>query len=166
MFRFQALEGNKQDMYRQLFQQTTALLEGETNWLANTANTSALLYQQLPDVNWAGFYFLHGDELVLGPFQGKPACVRIPLEKGVCGTAAAERKTLVVPDVNAFPGHIACDAASRSEIVVPVMENETVIGVLDIDSPVTDRFDETDQAELEKLVALLVRRTTWPSSFA
>lgn len=153
-------------MYRQLFQQTTALLEGETNWLANAANTSALLYQQLPDVNWAGFYFLHGDELVLGPFQGKPACVRIPLEKGVCGTAAAKRKTLVVPDVNAFPGHIACDAVSRSEIVVPVMENETVIGVLDIDSPVTYRFDETDQAELEKLVALLVRRTTWPSSFA
>lgn len=162
MFNYEKLEGDKQDVYRQLLQQVSGLLHDETDWLANTANTAALLYNQLRDVNWAGFYFLKGDELVLGPFQGKPACVRIPMGKGVCGTAAAERKSLVVPDVNAFPGHIACDAASRSEIVIPIIEHDRLIGVLDIDSPVKERFDGVDQAELEKVVEILTRQTNWP----
>lgn len=165
MFVYEKLAGDKQDVYRQLLQQVTGLLHDESDWLANTANTAALLFNQLSDVNWAGFYFPQGDTLVLGPFQGLPACVRIPMGKGVCGTAAAERKTTVVPDVHAFPGHIACDAASRSEIVVPIIDNDRLIGVLDIDSPIEKRFNDIDQAELEKIVTVLNRQTTWPTPF-
>ncbi len=136
-----------------------ALLAGERDFIANTANTAALLYHELPDVNWVGFYRLVGDELVLGPFQGKPACVRIPPGKGVCGTAAARRETVLVPDVHDFPGHIACDSASNSEIVVPLVRAGRLLGVLDLDSPRAGRFDETDQAGLEQLVAVLMAAT-------
>lgn len=137
-----------------------ALLEGETDPIANAANTAALLYFSLPDVNWAGFYFLRGEELVLGPFCGRPACVRIPLGKGVCGTAAARRETIVVPDVHAFPGHIACDAASRSEIVVPLVKDGDLLGVLDIDSPVPGRFGEADRQGLEAVAGLWLQTLT------
>jgi GAF domain-containing protein len=125
--------------------------------LANAANLSALLYHSLPDLNWAGFYLLRAGELVLGPFQGKVACVRIPLGQGVCGTAAQRRETIVVPDVHAFPGHIACDAASRSEIVLPLLHNGRLSGVLDLDSPIPERFDRDDAAGLEALVDLFLR---------
>jgi L-methionine (R)-S-oxide reductase len=138
-----------------------SLLEGEPDPIANLANASALLAQSLPRVNWCGFYLLRGDELVLGPFQGKTACVRIPLGKGVCGTAAARRETFVVPDVNLFPGHIACDAVSRSEIVVPIVENGVLHGVLDLDAPDTDRFDADDRAGLEEFVRKLIPRVAW-----
>jgi L-methionine (R)-S-oxide reductase len=141
--------------YVELESQLRSLLEGETDLIANTANMAALIYHSLPDLNWAGFYFLKGDVLVLGPFQGQVACVRIPFGKGVCGTAAKERKTLVVSDVHKFPGHIACDGASNSEIVVPLVKDEKVLGVLDLDSPNLGRFDEIDQEGLEKLVAVL-----------
>jgi GAF domain-containing protein len=146
---------NKPEFYRQLSEQLRALLEGETDPIANAANAAALLYHSLPDVNWAGFYYLRDGELVLGPFQGRPACVRIPLGKGVCGTAAKDRKTLVVPDVEKFPGHIACDSASKSEIVIPLLQNARLLGVLDIDSPLLNHFDEIDRAGLEKLAVLL-----------
>ena len=142
--------------YARLAQELTGLLGGESDRIANAANTAALIFAALPDVNWAGFYFLRGTELVLGPFQGKPACVRIGLGQGVCGAAAVQRRTLVVPDVQKFPGHITCDAASRAEIVVPLLESGALIGVLDIDSPVAGRFDEADGRGLETLVALLV----------
>lgn len=137
------------------------LLDGETDLIANAANTAALLYEHMPAINWAGFYFLRtqemgGEELVLGPFQGRVACVRITLGSGVCGTAAERRETLVVPDVHAFPGHIACDAASQSEIVVPLLRGNQLIGVLDIDSPVKDRFSEADRALCEQIAAILV----------
>jgi GAF domain-containing protein len=132
-------------------------LADETDLVANAANTAALIYHTLPDINWAGFYFLKGDELLLGPFQGKPACVRIQLGKGVCGTAAAERKTLVVPDVQKFPGHIACDTASNSEIVVPLIKDNKLLGVLDVDSPALGRFDEEDQKGMERLVKIFMR---------
>jgi len=132
------------------------LLGDEKNFVANAANTTALLYQMLPDVNWVGFYLAEGKELVLGPFQGKPACVRIPFGKGVCGTAAAQRKTLVVPDVSRFRGHIACDSASRSEIVVPLLNWGKVLGVLDIDSASLDRFDEEDREGLESVVSVFL----------
>src|SRR5688572_27987335 len=124
-----------------LLEQARALLHGERDPVANAANVSALIYHSLPEVNWAGFYWMKCGELVLGPFQGKPACVRIAVGKSVCGTAARERRTVVVPDVHTFPGHIACDSASRSELVVPVMRAGEVLGVLDLDSPITDRFD-------------------------
>jgi L-methionine (R)-S-oxide reductase len=124
--------------------------------VANAANTAALIFDALPDLNWAGFYFLRADELVVGPFQGKPACVRIALGKGVCGTAAVERKTIIVPDVESFPGHIACDAASRSEIVVPLIADGKLLGVLDIDSPRLARFDQGDARGLERLAALFL----------
>ena len=143
--------------YPELRAQLDALLEGEQDSIANAANTAALLYHSLPDVNWVGFYFLKGDELVLGPFQGKPACVRIALGKGVCGTAAERRESIVVPDVNAFPGHIACDAASRSELVVPLIKDGALIGVLDLDSPMTGRFGEEDRAGCESLAAIYLR---------
>src|SRR5512132_4152651 len=146
----------KADLYRDLAASLAALLAGETDALANLANACALLAQALARINWCGFYLLRGEELVLGPFQGKPACVRIPVGKGVCGTAAARREPLVVPDVDAFPGHIACDAASRSEIVVPIIENGVLRGVLDVDSPAPARFDELDRPGLEKVVAVLV----------
>ena len=134
-----------------------ALLEGGTDVIANAANMASLLYFSLPDLNWVGFYFLRGDELVLGPFCGRPACVRIPVGKGVCGTAAAKRETVVVPDVHAFPGHIACDAASRWEIVVPLVRNGELLGVLDVDSPTPERFDEEDRAGLEAVAEVFLR---------
>ncbi len=144
--------------YKLLAAQADALLDGETDALALCANFVALLYDALDDVNWLGIYVLRGDELVLGPFQGKPACVRIPLGKGVCGTAAASRTTQRVADVHAFPGHIVCDAASASELVVPLAIGERLVGVLDIDSPRQARFTAADQAGVEALSALLGRR--------
>lgn len=132
-----------------------ALTEGVPHRIANMANAGALLYDTLPDINWAGVYLTEGDRLILGPFQGKPACIEIPLGKGVCGTAAAENRTVCVPDVHAFPGHIACDSASRSEIVIPLRQNGAVIGVLDIDSPVPNRFSDADRVGLEAFAAIL-----------
>ncbi len=152
---------SKPVLYRDLAASLPALLHGETDALANLANASALLAQALDRINWCGFYLLRGEELVLGPFQGKPACVRIPLGKGVCGTAAARRETVVVPDVLAFPGHIACDAASRSEIVVPIVSGGRLLGVLDIDAPEPDRFDAEDRAGLEQFVATLLPGIAW-----
>ena len=151
--------GTKAELHSGLREQARALLEGERDLTANAANLAALIFHTLPDLNWAGFYWLKGGELVLGPFQGKPACVRIALGKGVCGTAAQARRSIVVPDVNAFPGHIACDSASRSEVVVPVMAAGRVVGVLDLDSPLTARFDEEDARALESLVAAFVAAT-------
>lgn len=142
--------------YARLRAQLAALLTGESDLIANAANTSALIFAALPDINWAGFYFLKEGELVVGPFQGKPACVRIALGHGVCGTAAARRRTLLVPDVHEFPGHIACDTASRSEIVVPLLAADALLGVLDIDSPRPGRFDEDDARGLETLAALFM----------
>jgi L-methionine (R)-S-oxide reductase len=142
--------------YARLAQELEALLAGERDLIANAANTAALLYASLPEVNWAGFYFLRGEELIVGPFQGQPACVRIGLGTGVCGTAARERRTLVVADVHAFPGHIACDAASRAEIVVPLVAAQRLVGVLDVDSPRQGRFDREDAAGLERLAQLLL----------
>lgn len=130
------------------------LLYGEHNWISNCANLSAVLYDQMPRINWAGVYLVDGDDLVLGPFQGKPACVRIPIGRGVCGTAARLRESQRVPDVNDFPGHIACDAASRSELVIPLVVEGKLCGVLDLDSPETERFSIDDQRQLEELVAV------------
>jgi GAF domain-containing protein len=144
-------------LYQTLAEELEALLHGEIDPVANAANAAAAIYHGLPDLNWAGFYFLHGQELVLGPFRGKPACVRIPLGKGVCGTAAAERHSVLVADVHAFPGHIACDSASRSELVVPLLTASGVLGVLDLDSPREGRFEAADQAGCEALAAILVR---------
>ena len=150
------MTARKPDLYRELAEQLRALLAGEADRTANAANMAALIYHGLPDINWAGFYFRRGQELVLGPFQGKPACVRIPLGKGVCGVAASRAATVVVPDVHDFPGHIACDPTSRSELVVPLIKAGVVSGVLDLDSPRLARFDEIDQAGCEQLVALFV----------
>ncbi len=150
---------SKRDTYRELIAELTSLLEGERDWVANAANTSALLFERMETLNWIGFYFLRGEELIVGPFQGRPACVRIALEKGVCGTAAARRETIVVPDVHAFPGHIACDAASNSEIVVPLFVADKVVGVLDADSPVLGRFDDDDRNGLEEIARVFVRAT-------
>ena len=147
---------DKPAAYEGLRRELAALLEGESDRIANAANTCALIFSALPDVNWAGFYFLSGGELVVGPFQGKPACVRIRLGSGVCGSAAAERRTLVVPDVHAFAGHIACDPASRSEIVVPLIAGGELLGVLDLDSPLPGRFDAHDRVGLEALAAVFV----------
>jgi L-methionine (R)-S-oxide reductase len=147
---------DKTGIFAELQQQLAGLLQGERDGLANCANAAALIYHSLPDLNWAGFYFLRHGELVLGPFQGNVACVRIPLGKGVCGTAAERRETLVVPDVHAFPGHIACDAASRSEIVVPLIRSGALVGVLDLDSPRPDRFDQEDARGLNALMAQLL----------
>ena len=146
----------KPALYDELYAQARALFKGERDATANAANLAALLFHQLPGLNWAGFYRMKGAVLVLGPFQGKPACVRIALGHGVCGTAARDRRTVVVPDVNAFPGHIACDSASRSEVVVPVMRGGQVLGVLDLDSPNPGRFDDHDARGLERIVALYV----------
>ena len=149
--------GNREENYELVKKQLQALLHDEKNQVANLSNASALLNQFLDRVNWVGFYLLDtNDELVLGPFQGLPACIRIPLGKGVCGTAALKKETLLVEDVNQFPGHIACDAASQSEIVVPLLKGEQLIGVLDIDSPELNRFDELDQQKLEEFVEVLV----------
>jgi len=148
---------SKAEAYRDLLSQAEGLFHGETDAIANAANLSALIYHGLPELNWAGFYLLReGGELVLGPFQGKPACIRIPLGRGVCGTAAERRESVLVPDVHAFPGHIACDAASRSELVVPLLRDGKVLGVLDLDSPLPNRFDAEDQAGIEALAALWV----------
>jgi L-methionine (R)-S-oxide reductase len=147
---------SKTDFYKSLTSQLYHLLEGERDFLANTANFSALLFNTMPDVNWVGFYFYKGGGLVLGPFQGKPACVRIAIGKGVCGTAAEKMKTVVVKNVHEFSGHIACDSASNSEIVVPLIKQGKLLGVLDIDSPQLARFDEEDKAGLENLVELLI----------
>jgi L-methionine (R)-S-oxide reductase len=146
----------KAESYREVNAQLSGVFAGERNGLANAANMAALLFHLLPDLNWAGFYFLQQGELVLGPFQGKVACVRIALGKGVCGTAAKKRETIVVPDVHAFPGHIACDSASRSEIVIPLVVAGKVTGVLDVDSPLPARFDGEDQAGLETAVRLFL----------
>lgn len=157
MFSFQAAAGDKPEVYATLADQARGLLDGERDRIANAANFAALVYHGLPDLNWAGFYFHDGHELVVGPFQGLPACVRIPIGKGVCGTAAITRATQVVPDVHDFPGHIACDAASRSEIVVPLIDaGGTLIGVFDVDSPLPGRFDEDDRAGIERLCAIFM----------
>lgn len=148
---------DKTSFYRELAQQFAAVLEGERDAIANAANLSALVFELVPNLNWAGFYFLKSpDELVLGPFQGKVACVRIAVGKGVCGTAVAEKKTMLVPDVHAFPGHIACDANSRSELVVPLIADGRVVGVLDLDSPLPGRFDADDQAGFERLAEIYI----------
>ncbi|KER10439.1 MAG: hypothetical protein HY22_04250 [[Candidatus Thermochlorobacteriaceae] bacterium GBChlB] len=150
---------SKTDQYKSLTTQLYALLETERDFIANAANFSSLLFNALPDLNWAGFYVFKGGELVLGPFQGKPACVRIAVGKGVCGTAAQRMKTVVVENVHEFPGHIACDSASNSEIVVPMIKNGVLVGVLDLDSPAYARFDEDDKAGLENLVEVFLDRT-------
>ena len=147
--------------YQALSAQAEALTAGVPYDIANLANLSALIYQTLPEINWAGFYLLRGDRLVLGPFQGKPACIEIPLGKGVCGTAALENRTILVPDVHQFPGHIACDSASMSEIVVPVRKQGKAEAVLDIDSPVLRRFSEEDRLGLEKLVLGIEEHLSW-----
>jgi GAF domain-containing protein len=145
------LNGSKAEQYAQLLEQAHGLLAGERDRIANAANLSALVYHALPALNWVGFYFFDGRELVVGPFQGLPACVRIPLDKGVCGAAARTRQTQRVADVHAFPGHIACDAASRSEVVVPLFRGDELVGVFDLDSPEPDRFDADDQRGLEAI---------------
>jgi L-methionine (R)-S-oxide reductase len=150
------MAATKSDRYRELAQQLTALLAGESDLVANAANTAALIYHGLPDLNWAGFYFRQGTGLVLGLFQGKPACIRIPIGKGLCGVAAARAASVLVPDVHEFPGHIACDPSSKSELVVPLLEGGTVRGVLDLDSPLRARFDCSDQTGCEGLVKIFL----------
>lgn len=150
------LAGSKPDQYAQLLEQARGLMHGERDRIANAANLSALVFHALPQVNWVGFYFYDGAELVVGPFQGLPACIRIPLDKGVCGAAASSRQTQRVADVHAFPGHIACDSASRSELVVPLLDGDRLVGVFDLDSPVPDRFDADDQRGLEAIAAAFV----------
>ena len=156
---------DKPAFYRDIDQQLGGLLAGERDFIANAANLSALIYLMLPDLNWAGVYLMRGNDLLLGPFQGKPACVRIPVlpqPRGVCGAAAFHRQTQLVGDVHQFPGHIACDSASNSEIVVPLLSGEKVIGVLDIDSPSLNRFDRDDQAGIEQLVRTFMSLTDPP----
>lgn len=150
---------DKAAAYDALAEPLRALLAGERDYTANAANTAALLYHTLPGLNWAGFYRLIGDALVLGPFQGKPACVRIPVGKGVCGTAAAQRAAVLVPNCHAFPGHITCDPASNSELAVPLLKDGRLLGVLDLDSPIRNRFDAADQAGVERLAAVFVAGT-------
>lgn len=160
MFQVKTTAGaSKAVLYDELLTQVTGLLADESDWLANTANVAALIYQGLPGLNWAGFYFLRGGELVLGPFQGKVACVRIAVGRGVCGTAAQRRETVLVPDVEKFPGHIACDHASRSEIVLPLVKDGQLLGVLDLDSPHLAHFDDADAAGLQRIVSVLLERT-------
>lgn len=159
-FTSQMLTGSKPEQYAQLTAQARALLSGEPDRVANAANLAALVYHALPDLNWAGFYFFDGTELVVGPFQGLPACVRIPLDKGVCGAAASTGQTQRVDDVDAFPGHIACDSASRSEVVVPLSKNGQLVGVFDLDSPKLARFDAEDQRGLESIAAVFVESLT------
>ncbi|WP_112383416.1 GAF domain-containing protein [Sphingomonas carotinifaciens] len=158
MFQFDIAAGSKAELYRDLHAALDALTAGERDAIANMANAAALIWQFLPALNWSGFYRMVEGELVLGPFQGKAACIRIPVGKGVCGAAAASGETQRVADVHAFPGHIACDAASRSELVVPIVVDRRVLGVLDLDSPVPDRFDAEDQQGCEALMALLAPR--------
>jgi GAF domain-containing protein len=156
MFTSSALEGSKPQQYAELAQQARALLHGERDRTANAANLSALVYHALPQLNWVGFYFHDGKELVVGPFQGQPACVRIALGKGVCGTAAVSKQTQRIADVDAFPGHIPCDSASRSELVVPLFKDGELVGVFDLDSPVLDRFDAEDQQGLEEIAKIFL----------
>ena len=156
MFASQALEGDKTSQYQQLDAQARALLEGESDRIANAANLSSLVYHALPDLNWVGFYFFDGTELVVGPFQGQPACVRIPLDRGVCGAAARSGETQRVDDVDAIADHIACDAASRSELVVPLFHEGALLGVFDLDSPVPARFGVEDQRGLEEIARVYV----------
>jgi L-methionine (R)-S-oxide reductase len=158
MYQFDISAGSKADLYRDLLSALDALTADERDAIANMANAAALVWEYLPDLNWAGFYRAIEGELVLGPFQGKVACIRIDMGKGVCGAAAETRKTQLVDDVHAFPGHIACDAASRSELVVPIVADGRLIGVLDLDSPEPARFDADDAAGCEALVALLAPR--------
>jgi L-methionine (R)-S-oxide reductase len=155
---------DKAELYRDLAAQLRSLIDGEPDRVANAANMAALLYHGLPDLNWAGFYFTQGGELVLGPFQGRPACVRIPWGNGVCGAAAARAASVLVPDVHDFPGHIACDPVSQSELVVPLIEDGRVTGVLDLDSPRLARFDADDQAGCEQLVEIFLTDTLGPRS--
>ena len=155
--------GSKAERYAQLQSQLRSLLASERDFIANAANLASLLYHSLPDLNWAGFYLIKGDELVLGPFQGKPACVRIAMGKGVCGMAAAQRQTILVANVHDFPGHIACDSASNSEIVVPLVSDEQLLGVLDLDSPSFDRFDDEDAKGLNELAEIFIDSTTLES---
>jgi L-methionine (R)-S-oxide reductase len=154
-----SLATTKTERYAELAQELTGLLTGERDFIANAANMAALLFNGLPDLNWAGFYFAKDGELILGPFQGKPACVRIAIGKGVCGTAAERGESILVADVEAFPGHIACDAASRSELVVPLLRDGAVLGVLDLDAPITNRFDADDRAGCEALVRIFLAHT-------
>ncbi|MGY1458722.1 MULTISPECIES: GAF domain-containing protein [unclassified Luteimonas] len=156
MFTTQILSGDKPQQYAQLVAQARALLAGEHDRIANAANLSALVYHALPELNWVGFYFFDGTELVVGPFQGQPACVRIPLDRGVCGAAARSGETQRVEDVNAVPDHIACDAASRSELVVPLFHEGALLGVFDLDSPVPGRFHVEDQKGLEEIAQVYV----------
>lgn len=156
---------SKTELYADLNKQLKSLLDGERDFIANAANFSALLFNLLPDLNWAGFYLMRGNELILGPFQGKPACVRIPVQpspRGVCGNAAFHRKTFLVPNVHEFPGHIACDSASNSEVVIPILNGDYVVGVLDLDSPNLNRFDTQDQSGLELMVAAFIAATDLP----
>jgi L-methionine (R)-S-oxide reductase len=147
---------DKAALYARLGKELAAMFEGERDFIANMANCAAMLFHALPDLNWAGFYLLRGTDLVLGPFQGRPACVRIAVGRGVCGAAAARRETVVVPDVHRFPGHIACDCASNSEAVIPLLAGERLIGVLDLDSPLLNRFDSADAAGLEAIAKILL----------
>ena len=150
---------SKPEVYENLARQLGALLESERDFIANAANFSSLLFHSLPDLNWVGFYLYKGGELVLGPFQGKPACVRIPFGKGICGTAAEQQQTILVANVHDFPGHIACDSASNSEMVVPILKGDRLLGVLDLDSPIFGRFDEEDARGLNQLVEIFLRPT-------
>jgi L-methionine (R)-S-oxide reductase len=158
------LDFRQASTYESLVADLKLLLDDDRDWLVNLSNCAALLYNRLPRLNWAGFYLYREGRLILGPFQGKPACTRIDLSRGVCGRAATDRKTVVVADVHRFPGHIACDDASRSEIVVPLLLEGRLLGVLDLDSPVTDRFDATDREGLEQVASVLISSTDWTSS--
>lgn len=158
MYQFDITAGNKAELYRDLLAALDALTADEPDAVANMANAAALLWQYLPDLNWSGFYRLVEDELVLGPFQGKPACIRIAIGKGVCGAAAATLETQLVVDVHAFPGHIACDAASASELVVPIVHDGRLVAVLDLDGPLPGRFDSDDARGCEAIAALLANR--------
>ncbi|MBN1394725.1 MAG: GAF domain-containing protein [Pirellulales bacterium] len=157
---------SKANLYERLLRQLRALLEGETDFIANAANTAALGYHNLPDVNWAGFYLCRGGQLVLGPFQGKPACQRIALGRGVCGAAAGRKTTILVPNVCEFPDHIACDSASKSEIAVPLIGGGRLLGVFDVDSPTISRFDAADQRGIEAIVACFLKNSKCDNFFA
>ncbi|UOF00754.1 GAF domain-containing protein [Bdellovibrio reynosensis] len=154
---------DKEKFYKELKSEAEGILEKE--WFVNLANLSALLNQHLPQINWVGFYLNHKEELLLSSFQGLPACTRIKMGKGVCGTSAQQKKSLLVPNVDEFPGHIVCDSNSKSELVIPIIMNDKVLGVLDIDAPVLNRFDEVDQKHLEEIVKTLIQKTEWPDSF-
>lgn len=157
-----ASPNSKSELYANLAEQLRSLLAGESDFIANAANLSSLLYHSLPDLNWAGFYLSKGEELVLGPFQGKPACVRIAMGNGVCGTAAKQRQTILVDNVHDFPGHIACDSASNSEIVIPLVKHERLLGVLDLDSPSFARFNDEDARGLNELASIFIAMSDKP----